>query len=51
MCVSVRSLQRRFPIDDALLLREVVRNRAEICFWVAKYRSGEWATQISDRTL
>ena len=40
----VRSLQRRFPIDDVLLrsgdIREVVRNRAKILMFLGRQISG-----------
>jgi len=57
LCGSVRSLQRRFPIDDVLLhscdipdeIAKMIRNRAEILMFSDRQISG--ATQISDRIL
>jgi len=59
LCGSVRSLQRRFPIDDVLLrsgdILDQVAKLCKIepkfwCFWATKFQ-GEGATQISDCIL
>jgi len=58
-CGSVRSLQRRFLIDDVLLRSGDIRDQvAKLCeiarnfdvFWTAKFR-GKGATRIFDRIL